>query len=239
MMVSMQYLLRALVCCPALAMLGAGDAASQSAPAKAAPSAKAPIKKKAPVKALPPLPAASAEQIEAAQSVYFGVYECEFKQALEVTASTKFPSYIDVKFGKNTYLSKPVVSATGAIRLEHTLGETLLVQIATKSMLLNLKTGQRMVDDCIGTKQREAIEVAKRAAAEAAALQEAKAAAAAASAPVAASAPIAASAPAAAPAPVAASAPIAASAPAAASAPVAASAPLAPPAAASSPSQSR
>jgi hypothetical protein len=194
MMSSMQYLFRTLVCGAVLALLGAGDAACQSAPAKARPTAKAPIKKKAPV---PALPAADATQIEAAQAVYYGVYECEFKQVLEVMASPKFPSYIDLKFGKSSYLMKPVLSTTGAIRLEHTRGETVLVQIATKSMLLSLKTGRRIVDECIGTQQREAIEVAKRAAAEAAAQQEAKAAAEAASAPVAAPAP-AASAPAAA-----------------------------------------
>jgi hypothetical protein len=37
------------------------------------------------------------------------------------------------------------------------------VQIATKSMLLNVKTGHRIVDDCISPKQREAIDAAKTA----------------------------------------------------------------------------
>ena len=35
---------------------------------------------------------------------------------------------------------KPVLSSTGAIRLEDVRGETLMVQIASKSMLLNVKT---------------------------------------------------------------------------------------------------
>jgi len=42
-------------------------------------------------------------------------------------------------------------------------GETLLVQIAAKSMLLNVKTGHRIVDDCISPKQRELNEAAKAA----------------------------------------------------------------------------
>lgn len=190
-----------------LSMLGASQAASQSAPGKADAAAKAPAKKKAPVKAEPTVPAAGAEQIDAAQRVYYGAHECEFNLSLAVTASSKFPAYVDVTFGKTTYLMKPVLSTTGAMRLEHTKGETVLVQIAAKSMLLNVKTGRRMVDECIGATQREAVEVAKRAAAEVAAQQQAKAAAEAASAPVAASAPGAAAASNAASAPAAASAP--------------------------------
>ena len=58
---------------------------------------------------------------------------------------------------------KPVLSGTGAIRLEDVRGETLMVQIASKSMLLNVKTAQRIVDDCISPKQRELIAEAKAA----------------------------------------------------------------------------
>jgi dihydropteroate synthase len=58
---------------------------------------------------------------------------------------------------------KPVQSSTGAIRLEDVTGETLLVQISNKSMLLNVKTGHRVVDDCVGSKQRELIAAAKQA----------------------------------------------------------------------------
>ena len=58
---------------------------------------------------------------------------------------------------------KPVLSATGAIRLEDVHGETLMVQISSKSMLLNVKTAHRIVDDCISPKQRELIAEAKAA----------------------------------------------------------------------------
>ena len=45
-----------------------------------------------------------------------------------------------------------------------------MVQIASKSMLLNVKSAQRIVDDCVSPKQRELIAEAKaaKAAAEAA-----------------------------------------------------------------------
>ena len=70
---------------------------------------------------------------------------------------------------------KPVLSSTGAIRLEDVRGETLMVQIASKSMLLNVKTAQRIVDDCVSPKQRELMAEAKaaKAAAEAAPIKAA------------------------------------------------------------------
>ena len=38
----------------------------------------------------------------------------------------------------------------------------LMVQIASKSMVLNVKTGQRLVDDCVSPTQRELMQAAKR-----------------------------------------------------------------------------
>ena len=49
----------------------------------------------------------------------------------------KFPGYAELRFGKSVYVMKPVASETGAIRLEDVKGETLVIQIANKSMLLN------------------------------------------------------------------------------------------------------
>jgi hypothetical protein len=68
---------------------------------------------------------------------------------------------------------KPVLSSTGAIRLEDVHGQTLMVQIASKSMLLDVKAGKRLVDECICPKQRELIAEAKsgKASAEAAPLK--------------------------------------------------------------------
>jgi len=66
-----------------------------------------------------------------------------------------------VKHGKNTYVMKPVLSSTGALRLEDLREEALMVQIASKSMLLNTKTGTRIVDACVSPKQREMADAAK------------------------------------------------------------------------------
>ncbi|CAM5798025.1 hypothetical protein [Rhizobacter fulvus] len=158
----------------ALALCVAAPVAlAQTAPAKkAAPTKSTPKKAAAPKKVVEPPPppaAAGPEQIDAAERVFYGVYDCEFKQTIDIVASAKFPAYVEVKHGKADYLMKPVLSSTGAIRLEDVRGETLMVQIVNKSMLLNVKTAQRIVDDCVSPKQRELIEAARVAKAAAAA----------------------------------------------------------------------
>jgi hypothetical protein len=149
--------LAAFILCAAMPM-----AMAQTAPAKKPAASKA--AKKAPAKApeaMPILAPASPEQADAAQRVYYGVYDCEFKQTIDISESKKNPSYVDVKHGSRDYLMKPVLSSTGAVRLEDVRGEALMVQIASKSMLLNVKTAQRIVDDCVSPKQRELIETAR------------------------------------------------------------------------------
>jgi hypothetical protein len=47
-----------------------------------------------------------------------------------------------------------VLSSTGALRLEAVKGNTLLLQIANKSMLMDQKAGRRVVDGCVHEKQR-------------------------------------------------------------------------------------
>jgi hypothetical protein len=109
------------------------------------------------------VPDAQPDQVKAAELVYYGAYDCEFQQSLNVTQSSKHPAYVDVKFGSGIWLMKPVLSSTGAIRLEDVRGETLMVQIASKSMLLNVKAGKRLVDDCASPKQHDFVAQAKAA----------------------------------------------------------------------------
>ena len=150
----------------ALAILAAAvvalPAAAQTAPAKPAAKAAAPAKA-APAKPEMIIPDAYPEQVKAAELVYYGKYDCEFNQTVDIAQSPKYPAYVTVKHGKGEWLMKPVLSSTGAVRLEDVKGETLMVQIASKSMLLNTMTARRIVDDCVSPKQRELIEAAKAA----------------------------------------------------------------------------
>ncbi|HEY4080955.1 MAG TPA: hypothetical protein VGM81_09680 [Burkholderiaceae bacterium] len=129
------------------------------APAKAAPKhvTKSPAKKQAAKPAPVPaaLPDALPEQIEAAKLAYLGQYECELKQSIMIEPHTAKEGYVDVHWEKQTFTMKPVLSSTGALRLEDVTGRTLMIQIANKSMLLDVKAGQRLVDDCISPRQRE------------------------------------------------------------------------------------
>jgi hypothetical protein len=145
----------------ALGLSFTGLVMAQTAPkpaktGRAAPKAVA----KAPVNMTPP---AGPEQIDAAQRVYYGVYECELGQKVEIVADPKHEHYVDVKHAKTDFVMKPVLSSTGAIRLEDVQGVGLMVQIASKSMLLNTKTGQRIVDSCVSPKQRELMDANKAA----------------------------------------------------------------------------
>jgi hypothetical protein len=134
--------------------------AQTTAPAKplikkpAAPAKKAPV-----VETLPP---ADQTQLDAAERTFFGPYECDFKQSIDVGMNPKTPGYVDVKFGKSTYTMKPTLSSTGALRLEDVKGQTLLLQIANKSMLMDVKAGKRLVDDCVHEKQRAAHDLAAK-----------------------------------------------------------------------------
>ncbi|HEY2558386.1 MAG TPA: hypothetical protein VGI48_01590 [Caldimonas sp.] len=109
------------------------------------------------------IPDAQPEQVKAAELVFYGAYDCEFSQSVSVAQNASHPAYVDVKFGRGSWLMKPILSSTGAIRLEDVRGETLMVQIASKSMLLDVKAGHRLVDDCICPKQRELVAEAKSA----------------------------------------------------------------------------
>ena len=152
-----------------IAGVGALQAAEATKPATRAAAAKPVAKsaRKAPAESA--LPQALPEQIDAAGRVYYGAYECEFNQSVTIAKSTKHSAYVDLRSGKSTWLMKPVLSTTGAVRLEDVKGQTLMVQIATKSMLLNVKTGRRIVNDCVSARQRELIAEAAAKAAESAA----------------------------------------------------------------------
>jgi hypothetical protein len=104
-----------------------------------------------------PLAAADEEQKNAALMTHLGPYECEFNEKVNVDKNPKFEGYIDVQHRKALWTMKPVLSKTGALRLEDVKGRMLMLQIANKSMLMDVKIGQRLVDNCVHEMQREAM----------------------------------------------------------------------------------
>lgn len=161
-----------IACALAAACLAAtGPALAQDA--AAAPSAKPKAAKKKsqkPPKAvldkvvaekLVQLPPASEEQFAAARRAHIGRYICEFDQAIVLDGNDTNPGYLNLRYKSQVWILKPVLSSTGALRLEDVKGQALLLQIAFKSMLLNTKTGQRIVDQCVHEVQKAAEEAAK------------------------------------------------------------------------------
>jgi len=109
------------------------------------------------------LPDATDEQMQAADRVLIGRYECEFGKTVSIDRNDTNKGYFNLKLAKQSWVMKPVQSSTGAIRLEDVKGATLLIQILTKSMLMDVKAGHRMVDGCVHEVQRAAeAELAKQ-----------------------------------------------------------------------------
>ena len=124
------------------------------------PPAAAQVKKKPATRAVPVLaplvlPLAASEQLAAAALILFGDYACEFDKSLRVSLNPKLDGYVDLVFDKQLFTLKPVLSHTGALRLEDVRGRLLLVQIPVKSMVMDVKIGRRLVDDCTHETQFE------------------------------------------------------------------------------------
>jgi hypothetical protein len=142
----------------AASLLLAASALAQTATPASKPAAKHAAKvaaKKAPPAEVP-LPKAEAEQLAAAALALYGDYACEFDQTVNVGTTPQHEGYVDVHFKSQTWTMKPVLSSTGALRLEDVKGRMLMLQIANKSMLMDASLGQRMVDGCMHEKQRMA-----------------------------------------------------------------------------------
>ncbi len=132
-------------------MLGmaVGAYAPQMAQAATAKSSKS-------TKATSALPAADADQLAASERVLYGNYACEFGKSVTINKDARNAGYVNLKLAKQAWTMKPVVSTTGAVRLEDTRGRTLMLQVLTKSMLLDQKSGRRLVDGCVHPEQAAA-----------------------------------------------------------------------------------
>lgn len=101
--------------------------------------------------------AASPEQVDAATRVYVGRSDCELGQHVQVVPDPDHPAYFRVTLATQTWVVKPVLSSTGALRLEDVRGQALMLQIADKSMLMNTALGYRIADNCVHPMHREAM----------------------------------------------------------------------------------
>lgn len=135
---------------------------------RAQAKAKAPVKTVAAYK-YPGLPAPvvaaeppmEQERTAVAEQVHTGRMVCELGNSVNVTADTQNPGHFHVQMQKHIYHMSPVVSATGAIRLEDSQAGAMWLQLSNKSMLMNSKLGQRMADECQSPHQMAVAEAMK------------------------------------------------------------------------------
>ncbi|HEY6354848.1 MAG TPA: hypothetical protein VIY30_10190 [Burkholderiaceae bacterium] len=98
--------------------------------------------------------ALSSDQLHTADRVLVGQSRCEFDQSVNVAAVPGQKGWFNVEFKGKSYLMAPEATTTGAVRLEDKKNGMMWLQIANKSMLMNSKIGQRMVDNCVHPSQR-------------------------------------------------------------------------------------
>ena len=94
------------------------------------------------------------EQLSTADRVLLGQSRCEFDQSVNVAAVPGQKGWFNVEFKGKSYLMAPETTTTGAVRLEDKKNGMMWLQIANKSMLMNSKIGQRMVDNCVHPSQK-------------------------------------------------------------------------------------
>ncbi len=93
------------------------------------------------------------EEMTIADQIHVGRMPCELGSYVQIDADPKAPGFFHVQTKAGKYRMFPVVTATGAIRLEdHKIGAVWL-QLANKSMLMNQRLGQRIADDCMNPQQ--------------------------------------------------------------------------------------
>ena len=92
--------------------------------------------------------AVTPEQLAAADQVLVGKIHCELGQEVSLEALSDKPGYFRLAFKGNYYTVVPEPTTTGAVRLEDKHAGVVWLQIPTKSMMMNARLGQRMVDEC-------------------------------------------------------------------------------------------
>ena len=153
LMTSLMGVAGALYAGAALAATPTEGSVTKTKPAKSANKAK-PVKKAKAVPVPAPLADLSVEQLASAERVLTGAQQCEFDQTVAVEGAPEKAGYFHLRFKGKQYLLAPESTTTGAVRLEDKKAGVVWLQIANKSMLMNAKIGQRMVDECIHPSQQ-------------------------------------------------------------------------------------
>ena len=140
---------------PGLLILVPLLAMAQAKPPKPLP-AKAHAAKPAVVEVLPltALTELSAEQLGVADKVMVGLIPCELSTTVSLNPHPQSLGRFVLTLGRQQHLMEPVLTSTGAVRLEEAASGMVWIQLANKSMLMNQKLGKRLADECMTGQQR-------------------------------------------------------------------------------------
>jgi hypothetical protein len=127
----------------------AADKATAKAAAKTPPHA--PVKHVEP-EVLAPVEL-SPEQMAISNKVLVGKINCELGAVVTMANDERSPGRFFLDLANKRYVLLPVVTSTGAVRLEDEVSGAVWIQLGNKSMLMNQKEGKRMADDCMNPDQ--------------------------------------------------------------------------------------
>lgn len=134
--------------CMALPLL----AHAQSNSAAPKPASKA-SKKITPVSQLATAPELTPEQLALANRIALGKMPCELSAFVHVKPDPSGSGRFILETGKRKFHMVPVVSLTGALRLEDQTAGAVWIQLGNKSMLMDQKAGRRLADACVSADQ--------------------------------------------------------------------------------------
>ena len=155
----------ATLCAAMLAMASTASAADAPAKPKNAASGKKELESRAKGLAVGQETAqrVSETQLSIADRVLTGDAACEFNQTVSLWPIADQPGHFRLTYKKVAYTVVPEETTSGAIRLEDKKAGVVWLQIPSKSMLMNARIGQRMVDGCQQAEQRAATQAVEAA----------------------------------------------------------------------------
>ncbi len=93
------------------------------------------------------------QQLAIADRVALGKMPCELSVHVVVRPDPAGPGRFILELGKEKFFMAPVLSQTGAIRLEDPRAGAVWIQLGNKSMLMSQKLGRRLADACVSPDQ--------------------------------------------------------------------------------------
>ena len=112
-----------------------------------------PVPKRLPHNVQPVYADLAPELLEVSSRVSTGKVPCELGAHVTLTANPESAGRFILALGRERHYMEPVLTSTGAVRLEDMTSGAVWLQLANKSMLMNQKLGKRMADVCMNAQQ--------------------------------------------------------------------------------------